>query len=98
MIQKRITLLAVLLLAAFPLFAQDFAGQIENIYNSYVRPGLIALILIFVAVGGIANMGKIRKGGEQAVEGYIAAGSLALYPLIVFAIAEALNQILAKMG
>lgn len=91
--KKTIFILTGLLFTS-ALFAQQIQQTLNNIRTQYVRPALIGLILIMVLVGGIANMGKIRKGGDDAKDGMMGWGMMVLWPVIVFAVVEILGGIL----
>ncbi len=66
--------------------------KIDNVYTTYGRPVLISLCVIFIVVGGIANMSDIRAGGEQAKKAALSWGMLVLWPVIIFAVAEIAKQ------
>lgn len=83
--------------SAISLFAQSsgsIQSTLDNIRTTYVRPALVGLILIVILVGGVANMGKIREGGEAGKQAMMSVGMLALWPILLFAIVEILGSIL----
>lgn len=93
---KKLISTFVLSATSLMLFAQttNFQQSLNNIRVQYVRPAMIGLILIAVLVGGVANMGKIRKGGEEGKEAMMSWGMMVLWPIIVFAVVEGLGSIL----
>jgi cytochrome bd-type quinol oxidase subunit 2 len=85
------------LLSSAMIFAQggsNIQQTLNNLRVQYIRPALIGIILIMVLVGGIANMTKIRKGGEESKEGMMSWGMMVLWPVIVFAVVEGLGYML----
>lgn len=78
--------------------AVDFASKLDDIYSKYVRTGLISLVVLFIAIGGVANIGNIRKGGEEAREGFLNIGRLALYPVLLFIVVELAKVILNEVA
>jgi hypothetical protein len=94
--KRFITVSAGLLFSAM-IFAQSGAGLQQTLNNfriQYIRPVLVAIILIMVLVGGVANMGKIRKGGEEGKEGMMSWGMMVLWPVIIFGVVEGLSAVL----
>lgn len=92
---KRIlTIVALSAIASANIFAQDFTGQINNVYTSYVRPSLLAIVFIVFVVTGLLNYSDFIKGGDHAKHAFFSCVKMALYPAFVLGLAEGLRVIL----
>jgi hypothetical protein len=88
---KKTIVLGVMLLLAFPIFAQSgsqVATGVTNFYTSYIRPILIAWVVIQLAIGGIMANNKIQKDHDQSSEAMIGFFKMAVWPVVVLGIAE----------
>ena len=74
--------------------AQDFKTTVNTLYTTYIRPGLIALVILLFFVTGMIKMMDFFKGGDAAKEAFILCIKMAAYPFFVLALTEALNLLL----
>jgi hypothetical protein len=78
------------------LFAQSgssVATKITTFYTSFVRPVLIAWVVIQAAIGGIMASNKVRKNEEESSEAMIAWFKMIIWPIVVLGVAEIGNQL-----
>jgi hypothetical protein len=88
---KKSIVLCVLLLFSCSLFAQtgtQVASGITTFYSTYIRPILIAWVVIQLAIGGIMANNKIQKDHDQSSEAMIGFFKMAVWPVVVLGIAE----------
>jgi hypothetical protein len=93
---KKLTLsvLSVFLFVAETM-AQDPAGKIDAFYSTWLKPLCLSIAIIVIIVGGVANLGDIRAGGESAKKAYLSWGAMILFAVVIFAIPSILKAILA---
>lgn len=78
------------------IFAADIAGTLDTIYSTYVKPICLGLVILAVLVGGVANIGDIRKGGEHTRSAFISWGTMVLYAVILFVVVAGLKAIITQ--
>lgn len=78
-------------------FADTVSSQIDNIYSTYVKPISLSLVVLFILIGGVANIGEIRQGGEAAKKGFMSWGLMALYGVIIFVVCAGLKGIISAV-
>ncbi len=66
----------------------------DTFYSTYVRPMLIALVVLVFVVVGLMNITEFRKGGDSQKEAFIHCVMMAVYPAAVLALAEAVKAIM----
>jgi hypothetical protein len=86
----------VMFFFASSIFAADIVQSIDTIYSSYVKPVCLGLVILAVLVGGVANIGDIRKGGEHTRTAFISWGTMVLYAIIIFVVVAGLKSIIMK--
>jgi hypothetical protein len=88
---KKSVVLCFMLFVSYSLFAQSgsmVATGVTTFYSSYIRPILIAWVVIQLAIGGIMANNKIQKDHDQSSEAMIGFFKMAVWPVVVLGIAE----------
>jgi hypothetical protein len=73
------------------LFAQSgasVASKISSFYSSFVRPVLIAWVVIMAAIGGVMASNKVRKNEDESSEAMIGWFKMVIWPIVVLGVAE----------
>lgn len=77
-------------------FAQSgssVASKITGFYASFIRPVLIAWVVIMVAIGGIMANNKVRKNEEESSEAMMGWFKMVIWPIVVLGVAELGNSL-----
>ena len=91
MIIKKSIFVCLLLMLSCTIFAQSgaqVATGVTNFYTSYIRPILIAWVVIQLAIGGIMANNKIQKDHDQSSDAMMGFFKMAVWPVVVLGIAE----------
>lgn len=92
-ISRRSTVLVTLLLVgSVSVFATSaFVTTAMSIFDDYVKPALLVFCFILIVIGGLQRTEDFQAGGGAAKEAFFAVIKMALYPLYVLGIAEAVK-------
>ena len=88
---KKAMLFLVLLLITTALMAQSgdvVSMKITAFYRGFIRPVLIAWVVIQAAIGGIMANNKIRKNEEESSDAMLGWFKMILFPIVVLGVAE----------
>lgn len=72
---------------------QSVATKISSFYTSFIRPILIAWVIIQLAVGGIMANNKIRKSEDESGDAMIGWFKMAIWPIVVLGAVEIGNAL-----
>jgi hypothetical protein len=78
------------------LFAESgssVATKISSFYTSFVRPVLIAWVVLQAAIGGIMASNKVRKSEEESSEAMMGWFKMVIWPIVVLGVAEIGNSL-----
>lgn len=93
---KKSTLFFLFIFVTATLMAQSgapVATKISAFYSSFVRPVLIAWVVIQGAIGGIMASNKVRKSEEESSEAMMGWFKMIIWPIIVLGVAEIGNAL-----
>ncbi len=93
---KKSTLVFLFIFVTATLMAQSgdpVATKISNFYNTFVRPVLIAWVVVQGAIGGIMASNKVRKNEEESSEAMMGWFKMIVWPIIVLGVAEIGNAL-----
>lgn len=95
--KKSFLLFAVLFFACDAMiYAQSgssVASKISSFYTSFIRPVLIAWVVIQAAIGGIMANNRVRKNEEESSEAMMGWFKMVIWPIVVLGVAEIGNQL-----
>lgn len=98
--KKRFLYLAFSLVFLFvcdaTIFAQSgssVASKISGFYTSFIRPVLIAWVVIMAAIGGVMATNKVRKNEEESSEAMMGWFKMVIWPIVVLGVAEIGNSL-----
>ena len=67
--------------------------KISTFYRNFVRPVLIAWVVLQGAIGGIMANNKVRKNEEESSEAMIGWFKMIVFPIVVLGVAEIGNAL-----
>jgi hypothetical protein len=88
---KKAFLFVFFMAASASIFAasgSSIATSITTFYTSYVRPILIAWVVIQAAISGVLMNNKVRKGDEESSDAMMGWFKMIIWPIVVLGVAE----------
>lgn len=89
-------IILLLLMISTLLMAQSgdaVSSKISAFYKTFVRPVLIAWVVLQGTIGGIMANNKVRKSEEESSEAMIGWFKMIVFPIIVLGVGEIGNAL-----
>jgi hypothetical protein len=100
---KKSFLFFAFLFITIAIFADSGSGSsvatgMTTFYRSYIRPILIAWLVIQLAIAGVMANNKIRKHDDESSDAMIGFFKMAIWPVAVLGIAEVGTSLYSSIG
>ena len=93
-----LVLMAMYVLINSSIQAQQMGTNINTFYATYIRTGLIALVVLFFIITALFHIQDFKDGGKAAKDAFIHCLLMAVYPAVVLGLAEAVHAIMQGMA